>query len=194
MAITTRSPRCPAVALGAVALAALMVLAGCSSSKGDAAAGTTTSSSGATSTSSSPGSTGTTGGGTGTTVSGGSGVGSASTLPASVAGTCGALAETYGLDQIQPKNTSSWIDERQRLVVDAQREGALLTTAQQGAPAPVAAQLATMADYASWLATTMQGAGSFSEAVAAVDAYPQLVTVSLAVAGVQTWQKANCPD
>ena len=51
-----------------------------------------------------------------------------------------------------------------------------------------------MQAYATWLATTMQGIGSYNEAVAVRDAYPDLVGVSLAVATVQTWQSANCPD
>ena len=72
----------------------------------------------------------------------GSQVTSPSTIPASVEGTCAALAETYGLDELQPKNTISWVDERQRVVVDAQREAGLLGTAQQGAPADVASRLA----------------------------------------------------
>ena len=51
-----------------------------------------------------------------------------------------------------------------------------------------------MQAYATWLATTMQGIASYNEAITARDAYPDLVGVSLAVATVQTWQSANCPD
>lgn len=187
MAATTRSPRCPALFLGGVALTVLLVLAGCSSSKDDATASTTA-------TSSSPATTTTTESVPAATALTVPIESSPSTVPSSVDGTCGALAETYGLDELQPKNTSSWVDERQRIVVDAQRESALLTTARQGAPADVAPRLATMAGYAAWLATTMQDAGGFSEAVTAIDAYPDLVTVSLAAASVRTWQKANCPQ
>ena len=178
MAVTTRSLRRPVTLLGAVALAALLATAGCSSSKDDAASGATTSSS------SSPASRRATGGSTGTSSPSGSQVTSPSTIPASVEGTCAALAETYGLDEIQPKNTISWVDERQRVVVDAQREAGLLGTAQQGAPADVASRLAVMQAYATWLATTMQGIDSYNEAVAVRDAYPDLVGVSLAVATV----------
>jgi len=198
MVLRTGSPRRLAFLAG-VALSALLVVAGCSSSKDDAAGATTTTTPASSSSSSSStaptSSTATTVGGTGpTTTSGGGAPSSPSSIPASVSGTCEALAETYGLDDLQPKNTSSWPDERQRVVVDAQREAALLGVAQQGAPAEIAPRLRTLAGYASWLATTMQGAGSFSEAVAAIDAYPDLVPVSLAVANVRTWQKANCPE
>jgi hypothetical protein len=40
----------------------------------------------------------------------------------------------------------------------------------------------------------VEGATSYSSAVSQRDAYPQMVNVSLAVASVQTWQRANCPD
>ncbi len=181
MAVTTRSLHRPAALFGAVALAVVLVASGCSSSKDDA------SSVGSTATSSAPATTA-------TSTATGSQVTSPSTIPASVEGTCAALAETYGLDELQPKNTTSWVDERQRVVVDAQREAGLLGTAQQGAPADVASRLAVMQEFATWLATTMQGMGSYNEAIAARDAYPDLVGVSLAVASVQTWQSANCPD
>jgi hypothetical protein len=118
---------------------------------------------------------------------------SPSTLPPSVDGPCAALAETLGLDQIQPRNSSSWVDERQRIVVDARREAQLLGAAQQGAPAAIADHLATMQAYASWLATTVEGAGDYTQAVTAIGAYPDSVSVSLAVASVQTWQRDNCP-
>jgi hypothetical protein len=185
MAATTRSLRHPAALLGAVALAVVLVVSGCSSSKDDA------SSVGPTTTSPAPA---TTAGSTDTTASSGSQVTSPSTIPASIDGTCAALAETYGLDEIQPKRTISWVDERQRVVVDAQREAGLLTAAQQGAPADIAGRLATMAGYATWLATTMQGMETYDQAIAVRDAYPDMVGVSLAVAAVQTWQSANCPD
>jgi len=189
MAVTTRPLRRPAALFGAVVLAAVLTTAACSSSKGEAASGGSTSISSGSGSGTAP----TTGGSAGTSPPSGSQVTSPSTIPASVDGTCAALAETYGLDEIQPKRTISWVDERQRVVVDAQREAALLGTAQQGAPADMAARLATMQSYATWLATTMQGMGSYNEAIGVRDAYPDLVGVSLAVANVQTWQKANCP-
>jgi hypothetical protein len=194
MAVTTRSLRRPAALFGTVALAALLVTVGCSSSKDDAASvGSTPGGSAAGTTPTTAGSTGSTGS-TGTSNPSGSQATSPSTIPASVEGTCAALAETYGLDAIQPKNTISWVDERQRIVVDAQREAGLLEKAQQGAPSDVAARLATMQAYASWLATTVQGTGSFSQAVTAMESYPDQIGVSLAVAAVQTWRIANCPD
>jgi hypothetical protein len=104
------------------------------------------------------------------------------------------LAETLGLDTLQPQNTSSWVDERQRIVVDAQREAQLLTAAQDGPPADVVDSMATTSAYATWLATTVGAADSFSTAVAAIDRYPEMVRVSLAVATVRTWRAANCPE
>ena len=114
-------------------------------------------------------------------------------MPASVDGPCAALAETIGLDQIQPKDSSSWVDERQRIVVDARREAQLLATAQQGAPAVVTVDLATLQAYASWLANTVEGAESYSAASTAIQSYPDQSRVGPAEASVQTWRTANCP-
>ena len=49
---------------------------------------------------------------------------------------------------------------------------------------------ATMQAYASWLATVVQGAADVSQAVTAIDAYPDSVAVSQAAATVQTWRTA----
>lgn len=195
MAPTTAPPRPRAPMLAVVSIAALLLLlgAGCSTSDDDAASSdsTTVTSVGSDTTVTTTGSTDTTGG-TGSTDD--PIPASPSTLPASFDGPCAALAETIGLDEIQPRNTSSWFDERQRVVVDAQREAQLLGAAQQGAPDGVATRLVTMQVYASWLATTIQGAADYSQAIAAVQSYPDMVSVSLAIASVQTWQKANCPE
>jgi hypothetical protein len=194
MALTTvPSPRrSPVLAVAAIAALVLLLVAGCSSSADDAASSDSTFSTPSTSTTPGSGTTDTTAASTSTTD--GPIPTSPSTLPDSFDGPCAALAETIGLDQIQPRNTSSWFDERQRIVVDAQREAQLLGAAQQGAPADIATRLVTMQVYASWLATTVQGAADYSAAVAAVESYPDMVSVSLAIASVQTWQKANCPE
>lgn len=186
-----RAPRRALVA--SVALLALLGVVGCSSSKSDDASSATTDASSTGSSASS--STGSSTAGTGSTSSTADGPlpTSPSTLP-TFDSTCAALAETYGLDQIQPKNSSSWVDERQRVVVDAQREAGLLAQAQQGAPAEIATKLALMQAYATWLSGMVQGADGYSSAIAQRDAYPDLVNASLAVASVRTWQKANCPE
>jgi hypothetical protein len=184
MAITTTSS-CRRVTVLAVGVLAL-VLAGVGCSSDDDAAPAATTIPG-----SAPGTSVTTAEPTGSTEPIPT---SPSTLPESFAGTCAALEETLGLDQIQPQNSSSWVDERQRIVVDAEREAALLATAQQGAPSEIVTRLATMQAYASWLASAIQGTTSYSEAVTATEAYPDMVGMSLAIAVVQTWQNANCPD
>ena len=166
MPVMTRSPRRPR-SLVAVALLAAVVLAGCSSSNGDAAPGDSTALP-----TSVPGTSVVTDDTTGTTDTTGPLPSSPSTIPASVDTACAALAQTYGLDALQPKNSGSWVDERQRIVVDAQREAQLLSAAQDGPPADVVTALGTMAAYARWLATTVGASASFSEAVSAVDGYP----------------------
>ena len=191
MPVTPRSPRRPR-ALVAVALLAAVVLVGCSSSNGDSAPGDSTAL-----TTSVPGTSVVTDDTTGTTGTTGTTApipSSPSTIPASVDTACAALAQTYGLDALQPKNSGSWVDERQRIVVDAEREAQLLSAAQDGPPANVVTALGTMEAYARWLAATVGASASFSEAVTAVDGYPDAVGVSLAVATVRTWRTANCPE
>jgi hypothetical protein len=195
MAAATTSPRHRTPLLVGVVLVVTLVLAGCSSSDDDASSSdSTTAATSAPGTSmTSPDTTVASTGTSTTTAPAGPLPSPASSLPPSVDGPCTALSETYGLDQMQPENPGSWVDERQRIVVDAQREAALLGAAQEGAPADVAAHLATMQTYASWLATTVRDAADFSAAVAAVGSYPDQVGVSLAVASVSTWRAANCP-
>ena len=82
------------------------------------------------------------------------------------------LAQTIGLDEIRPIDSSSWIDERQRVVVDARREAQLLATAQKGAPVAIAVHLATMQAYAAFVATAVEAAANYAEASAAIGAYP----------------------
>jgi hypothetical protein len=116
-----------------------------------------------------------------------------STVPPSVEGPCRALAETYGLDALVPIDSSSWVDERQRVVVDARRERDLLRAAQDGAPGTILAPLDTMAVYAGWLADTVQASSSYADAVAAIDAYPQGGAAESAEVTVALWRIDSCP-
>src|SRR6478736_4640894 len=179
MAVSTRSSHRLAVCVVAVSLASVLGLVGCSSSKDDGGADSTTSSiasetppvptvpssDGGSSTTTSNGSTSSTGPEVPASIPN-----SPSTVPASVDGTCMPLAETIGLDQIHPKDTSSWVDERQRVVVDARREAELLGIAQKNGPDTIAGQLATMQAYATWLANAVEGADNYAAASAAIGA------------------------
>lgn len=117
---------------------------------------------------------------------------SPSTLP-TFDGPCAVLAQTLGLDEIRPIDSSSWVDERQRVVVDAQREAQLLAAAQTGAPADIAVRLATMQAYAAFVATSVEASGSYAEAVASLAGYPDSPGTTLAVNVVAAWRSANCP-
>jgi hypothetical protein len=117
---------------------------------------------------------------------------SPSTIPADVAGTCAALAETYGIDVLRPSDSSSWVDERQRVVVDARREADLLVAARTAAPAAIAGDLTTLADYATFVADAVAAADSQGAAVAAIDAGPARGPVDAASTAVAGWSAANC--
>jgi hypothetical protein len=176
------------LALGAV------VLAGCSSD-GDAGSATSTMPSDDTVVEG-PGTTQSTASGstqsTSSTTTEGSLPSSPSTIPADVAGTCAALAETYGIDVLRPSDSSSWVDERQRVVVDARREADLLVAARTAAPAALAGDLTTLADYATFVADAVAGADSQGAAVAAIDAGPARGPVDAASIAVAGWSTANC--
>jgi len=185
-----RSSRSVAAAL-LTACVALAVLLGACGSDGEEGGGDTTTSVTApgTSVSTSPSSS-TTGGGESTTSTGPLPT-SPSTLPP-FDGPCDALAQTLGLDEIRPIDSSSWIDERQRIVVDAQREAQLLASAQQGAPSDIAVRLATMEAYAAFVASAVGNADSYASATASLDGYPDSVGVTQAEQAVSAWRATAC--
>jgi hypothetical protein len=118
---------------------------------------------------------------------------SPSSLPADLTGTCATLAETYGIAELRPKDTESWPDERQRVVVDARREADLLTAAAtSSAPAAIAADLTDLAGYATFVAGAVEPAGDYGAAVAAIDAGPPTAPVDASAAAVAAWRDANC--
>lgn len=117
---------------------------------------------------------------------------SPSSLPADLTGVCAPLRETYGVADIRPRDSSSWVDERQRVVVDARREADLLAVARSSAPAVVAGDLATLASYATFVADTVAGADSYGAAVATLDSGPARGPVDTAAASVVSWRSANC--
>jgi hypothetical protein len=192
MPVRTRSPRVVA-RLTALGLAALVVVVGvgCSDSSGDDVTGSSTSS---VETTALPPPTGVTSSSEpATPPSEGEGLPSSpSTLPPDLSGTCAPLGETYGIDAVQPRDTSSWVDERQRVVVDARREAQLLSVARNSAPAVVAGDLTTLLDHASFVADAVEGASSYAAAVSAIDAGSSPAAVDGAAAAVAAWRTANC--
>lgn len=117
----------------------------------------------------------------------------ASSVPAGLQAPCAALAATIGISELQPKNNANWSAERSRIATDAQRESELLGTAAAAlATDRIGPYLTTMQAYASFIATTVQGADNFSVAVSGLNAYPDKVGASLAIASVDTWKAKNC--
>jgi hypothetical protein len=182
--------------LGALGMVALVALVGCSSSGGGAESSSSTAPVETTSlstASSAVGSTTSSGVTAPPSSPGGGGLPSSpSTLSPNLSGTCDALAETYGIDQIRPTAGSSWVDERQRVVVDARREAQLLSVARDNAPAAIADDLSVMAEYASFVADAVEGSASYSVAVSTIDAGPDRAGVDTASAVVVSWRNANC--
>jgi hypothetical protein len=117
---------------------------------------------------------------------------SPSSLPADLSGTCALLAETYGLDDLRPKDSESWPDERQRVVVDARREADLLTAAAAAAPPAIAADITVLAGHATFVADAVEPAPDHAAALAALDAEPAPGPVEASAAAVTAWRDANC--
>jgi hypothetical protein len=173
------------------------VLAGCSSDSGDGSATSTVPADDTAvdqpgTTQAPPGGSTTSTGSAPSTTTEGSLPSSPSTVPADLVGTCAALAETYGIDVLRPSESGSWVDERQRVVVDARREADLLVAARADAPSDIAEALTTVADYASFVADAVAAADSQSAAIAAIDSGPPRGPVDAASTTVADWRAANC--
>jgi hypothetical protein len=189
----------PSVGLAVLSVLVLgaAVLAGCSSDGDDGSAGSTVPTDDTAvdqpgTTQAPPGGSTTSTGSTPSTTTEGSLPSSPSTIPADLVGTCAALAETYGIDVLRPSESGSWVDERQRVVVDARREADLLVAARAAAPPDLAEDLTTLADYATFVADAVAAAESQGAAVAAIDAGPPRGPVDAASAAVAAWSTANC--
>ncbi|HEY6532089.1 MAG TPA: hypothetical protein VIY72_07285 [Acidimicrobiales bacterium] len=117
---------------------------------------------------------------------------SPSSLPAELTGACAPLAETYGIDALQPRDTSSWVDERLRVVVDARREADLLGAARSSMSPPIAGDVETLASYATFVADAVLGADSYGASVAAIDSGPDRGPVDAASTAVAAWRDVSC--
>ena len=91
-----------------------------------------------------------------------------------------------------PIDSSSWRDERERIVVDAQREASLLRRAAASAPTEIAMALETGAAYADFVSDAVAGASDFDEASIRLAGFGDLGEVQRQAAVVATWRSANC--
>jgi hypothetical protein len=86
-----------------------------------------------------------------------------------VGAACLVLADTVGLGGLTPVDSSSWRDERERVLVDAQRESSLLKLAVRGASPGLAPALETLATHAERVAEELSLATSYADAMARLE-------------------------
>ena len=158
--------------LAGVLLFAVFGLAGCGSEKPGTVAGSTTTNPGSASTVIDPY------------------TGQAAANP--VAAACLLLADTVGLDGLVPIDSSSWRDERERILVDAQRESMLLRLAVRGASPELAPALETLATHADRVAEELSLATSYSDALVRLAATGVDAELRTAEDAVAVWRDTNC--
>ena len=116
--------------------------------------------------------------------------GNAAQNPAAAA--CLLLADTVGLDGLVPIDSSSWRDERERILVDAQHESTLLRLAVRGASPGLSSALETLATHADRVAEEMSQATSYSDAMVRLDATGVVTELRVASDAVAAWRDTNC--
>jgi hypothetical protein len=116
--------------------------------------------------------------------------GQAAANPAAAA--CLLLADTVGLDGLVPIDSSSWRDERERILVDAQHESTLLRLAVRGASPELAPALETLATHADRVAEELSLATSYADAMVRLDSTGINSDLRAADDAVSAWRDANC--
>ena len=116
--------------------------------------------------------------------------GGAAENPAAAA--CLLLADTVGLDGLVPIDSSSWRDERERILVDAQRESTLLRLAVRGASPELAPALETLATHAERVAEEISQATSYTDAMNRLESTGVGPELRAAADAVAAWRDTNC--
>ena len=105
---------------------------------------------------------------------------------------CLLLADTVGLDGLVPIDSSSWRDERERILVDAQRESMMLMLAVRGASPELAPALETLATHADRVAEELSLATSYADAMARLESSGAVPELRAAADAVDAWRGTNC--
>jgi len=105
---------------------------------------------------------------------------------------CLLLADTVGLDGLVPIDSSSWRDERERLLVDAQRESSLLTLAARGVPPELSPALETLATHADRVAEEISQATSYTDAMIRLESTGVDTELRAASDALRAWRDTNC--
>ena len=114
------------------------------------------------------------------------------TVPVDLAATCAILADTVGLEGLVPIDSTSWRDERERILVDSQREAVLLRRAATGGPAELSEPLGALADHADRVAEEISQAGSYTDAMDRLESTGVPADLEDAAVTIDLWRSAHC--
>ena len=114
------------------------------------------------------------------------------TIGADGTGACTLFAETVGLAGLVPKQSDSWRDERERILVDARREAELLRRVSASVPPELTVAFETVASYAVFVADSMDASSSYEDARRRLDAFGDLSEVRTREAEIDTWHDSQC--
>jgi len=93
---------------------------------------------------------------------------------------------------LRPGDSSSWVNERQRVLVDANLSVNVLNDVRNTLPTPLREPLAAERDYAEFVSRTMESATGYPDAIAKLDGYPNRAALASAEANISEWSEANC--
>lgn len=105
---------------------------------------------------------------------------------------CSLLADTVGLDGLVPVDSASWRDERERILVDAQRESTMLPMAGPGASPELTPALGLLADHATRVAEEVSQATSYADAMDRLGSIGGDAELRAAADAVDAWRHSNC--
>lgn len=114
------------------------------------------------------------------------------TLGADVRSACTLFADTVGLDGLVPKQSDSWRDERERILVDARREAGLLRQVSAAVAPELEVAFETVASYADFVADSMDASSSYADARRRLDVFGDLSTVRARDAEIGVWYDSQC--
>lgn len=111
---------------------------------------------------------------------------------ADVRSACTLFADTVGLAGLVPKQSDSWRDERERILVDAQREAGLLRQVSASVAPELAVAFETVASYAEFVAASMDASSSYADARRRLDTFGDLSEVRTRDAEIDAWNDSQC--
>lgn len=105
---------------------------------------------------------------------------------------CALMSETVGAAGLVPKDSPSWRDERERILIDARREAELLRRVAATVPADLVVAFETVASYADFVADAMDASSGYEDARRRLDAFGDLDEVRARDGDIASWRTSNC--